>query len=227
MHQVASTHGSDSARFTVQLSRLASSVWVHSHRSVHGASRLANGSLNGSTHGGGSLALQADGSSRGGAKFLSAAALDGSANTGYGQKPPGFVLPGQGGPLQDNAGVRLHSFARRHPGSFEVGDTFPLHIGPWDTSGSPPSLCTPVPGQCSSGAKSDCEGMTGCQEFRDEVDAAWLQISESDLEAQTPRHRPLVQKAVVEPARGACSLLMKLLRQWRGVGVHPSCWMAL
>jgi hypothetical protein len=131
-----------------------------SDRSVHGASRLANGSVNGSVHGGGNLALQADGSSRGGAKFLSAAALDGSAEVGYGQKPPGFVLPGQGGPLQDNAG-----------------------------------------------------------------------ISESDLEAQTPRHGPLVHKAVVKPARGAGSLLMKLLRQWRGgldtAHPRPAKWWGL
>ena len=62
--------------------------------------------------------------------------------------------------------------------------------------------------------------MAGCQEFRDEVDTAWLQISESDLEAQTPQHGALVHKAVIKPARGAGSLLLKLLRQWRGVGAY-------
>ena len=95
------------------------------YRSVHGASHLANGSLNGGVHGGGNLALQADGSSRGGAKFLSAAALDGSAEVGYGQKPPGFVLPGQGGPLQDNAGVGLQLFTG--PSTRAAGT---LHIDP-------------------------------------------------------------------------------------------------
>jgi hypothetical protein len=109
---------------------------MRSYRSVHGASRLANGSHSGSVHGGGNLALQADGSSRSGAMFMSAAALDGGADVGYGPKPPGFVLPGQGGPLQDNAGVGLH--CSTCPSTHAAGT---LHIDPWNASGLQHKLC--------------------------------------------------------------------------------------
>lgn len=47
-----------------------------------------------------------------------------------------------------------------------------------------------------------------------------VQISEAALEAQAPHHSPIIDKAVMKPAKGAHSLLRKLLRQWRGVRLH-------
>lgn len=72
-------------------------------RSVHGGSRLANGSQHGGSQFGGGGAVHADSSSRSGKQFFRPTEDGGDIENGF--KPLGYTLPGQGGPLQDNAGV--------------------------------------------------------------------------------------------------------------------------